>query len=235
MEIVDLLLNNTVITILLFAALIYAAIASSSVKSTFAKYNRMYATSRIPACDVARQILDLNGLYDIQVVQVKGNLTDHYDPKKKIIALSETVYGSPSVGAIGVAAHECGHAVQHATAYGPISIRNMVAPVVSICSQAWVWIFMIGCAFGSLFMAEVGIVFFAVVVLFQLLTLPVEFNASSRAIDTLIKTGILHGEEVMGARKVLKAAAMTYVSALLVSLLQLLRLIARVNGGKRRN
>ncbi len=234
MEIVELLLNNTVITILLFAALIYAAVASAKVKSTFAKYNRMYASAQTPACDVARQILDMNGLYDIQVVKVAGNLTDHYDPRKKIIALSETVYGSAAVGAIGVAAHECGHAIQHATAYGPIQIRNMVAPVVNICSQAWVWVFMIGCALGSLFMAEVGIVFFSVVVLFQLLTLPVEFNASNRAVDTLIKTGILHGEEVRGARKVLNAAAMTYVSALLVSLLQLLRLIVRVKGGSRR-
>lgn len=234
MEILELLLNNTVITILLFGAVIYAAIASSNVKSTFAKYNRMYVSSKVPACDAARQILDMNGLYDVQVIKIAGNLTDHYDPKKKIIALSETVYGSASVGAIGVAAHECGHAVQHATGYLPIQLRTIFVPVVNICSNAWVWIFMIGCAFGNLFMAEVGIVFFAVVVLFQLITLPVEFNASNRAVDTLIKTGLLFGEEVKGARKVLNAAAMTYVSSLLISLLQLLRLIAKVSNGKRR-
>lgn len=233
MEIVELLLNNTVITILLFAAIIYSMIASASVKSTFAKYNKMYASSKMPACDVARQILEMNGIYDIQIVRVAGNLTDHYDPRKKIIALSDTVYGSSAVGAIGVAAHECGHAIQYAKSYGPIKARNTLAPVVNICSQAWVWVFMIGCALGSLFMAEIGIVFFSVVVLFQLITLPVEFDASNRAIKTLVDTGILYGEEVKGARKVLKAAAMTYVSALLVSLLQLLRLIARTRSRRR--
>lgn len=233
MEIVELLLNNTVITILLFAAIIYSMIASASVKSTFAKYNKMYASSKMPACDVARQILEMNGIYDIQIVRVAGNLTDHYDPRKKIIALSDTVYGSSAVGAIGVAAHECGHAIQYAKSYGPIKARNTLAPVVNICSQAWVWVFMIGCALGSLFMAEVGIVFFSVVVLFQLITLPVEFDASNRAIKTLVDTGILYGEEVKGARKVLKAAAMTYVSALLVSLLQLLRLISSTRSRKR--
>lgn len=233
MEIVELLLNNTVITILLFAAIIYSMIASASVKSTFAKYNKMYASSKMPACDVAKQILEMNGIYDIQIVRVAGNLTDHYDPRKKIIALSDTVYGSSAVGAIGVAAHECGHAIQYAKSYGPIKARNTLAPVVNICSKAWVWVFMIGCALGSLFMAEVGIVFFSVVVLFQLITLPVEFDASNRAIKTLVDTGILYGEEVKGARKVLKAAAMTYVSALLVSLLQLLRLVARTRGRRR--
>ena len=233
MEIVELLLNNTVITILLFAAIIYSMIASASVKSTFAKYNKMYASSKMPACDVARQILEMNGIYDIQIVRVAGNLTDHYDPRKKIIALSDTVYGSSAVGAIGVAAHECGHAIQYAKSYGPIKARNTLAPVVNICSKAWVWVFMIGCALGSLFMAEIGIVFFSVVVLFQLITLPVEFDASNRAIKTLVDTGILYGEEVKGARKVLKAAAMTYVSALLVSLLQLLRLIARTRSRRR--
>ena len=233
MEIVELLLNNTVITILLFAAIIYSMIASASVKSTFAKYNKIYASSKMPACDVAMQILEMNGIYDIQIVRVAGNLTDHYDPRKKIIALSDTVYGSSAVGAIGVAAHECGHAIQYAKSYGPIKARNTLAPVVNICSQAWVWVFMIGCALGSLFMAEVGIVFFSVVVLFQLITLPVEFDASNRAIKTLVDTGILYGEEVKGARKVLKAAAMTYVSALLVSLLQLLRLISSTRSRKR--
>ena len=233
MEIVELLLNNTVITILLFASIIYSMIASASVKSTFAKYNKMYASSKMPACDVARQILEMNGIYDIQIVRVAGNLTDHYDPRKKIIALSDTVYGSSAVGAIGVAAHECGHAIQYAKSYGPIKARNTLAPVVNICSKAWVWVFMIGCALGSLFMAEIGIVFFSVVVLFQLITLPVEFDASNRAIKTLVDTGILYGEEVKGARKVLKAAAMTYVSALLVSLLQLLRLISSTRSRRR--
>lgn len=227
MEILELFLSNyTLITIGLFAAVIYASIASVKVKTTFNKYNKISVSSRMAACDVARQILDANGLYDIQIVRVSGSLTDHYDPKKKIIALSETVYGSSSVGAIGVAAHECGHAVQYAKEYTPIKLRTMFVPVVNICSKAWVWVFMIGCALGSLFMAEVGIVFFAVVVLFQLITLPVEFNASSRAIKTLDESGILYGEEIKGAKKVLKAAAMTYVSSLLVSVMQLLRLLS---------
>lgn len=228
MEIIEALLTNyTFLTILLVIATIYAAVASMSVKTTFAKYNNVYVNSKIPACDVARQILDLNGLYDVQVVRVSGNLTDHYDPKKKIIALSDSVYGSATVGAIGVAAHECGHAVQHSVGYFPIRVRTALVPVVNVCSKVWVWVFMLGCIISSLFVAEIGIAFFGAVVAFQLITLPVEFNASSRAIDTLTQTGILFGDEVKGARKVLKAAAMTYVSALLVSLLQLLRLLSR--------
>lgn len=227
MEIIELFLSNyTLVTICLFAAVIYAAVASAQVKMTFNRYNKIPVSSRTPACEIARQILDANGLYDIQVVRVAGTLTDYYDPQKKIIALSDAVYGSSSVGAIGVAAHECGHAVQYAKEYAPIKLRALFVPVVNVCSRAWVWVFMIGCIFGSLFMAEVGIVFFAVVVLFQLITLPVEFNASSRAIKTLDESGILYGDEIKGAKKVLKAAAMTYVSSLLVSLMQLLRLIS---------
>ncbi len=228
MEVLEFLLTDyTFLTIALIAATIYAAVASMSVKTTFAKYNSMYVGSKIPACDAARQILDLNGLYDVQVVRVAGNLTDHYDPKNKVVALSDSVYGSASVGAIGVAAHECGHAVQHATGYFPIRIRTALVPVVNICSRVWVWVFMLGCIISSLFVAEIGIAFFGTVVAFQLITLPVEFNASSRAVNTLIQTGILYGEEVKGARKVLKAAAMTYVSSLLISVLQLLRILSR--------
>lgn len=234
MEILELFLSNYyVATLGLLAAVIFASICSASVKTTFAKYSRVYAASKIPACDVARQILEANGIYDIQIIKVSGNLTDHYDPKRKIIALSESVYGSTSVSALGVAAHECGHAVQYAKNYGPIKLRNFFAPAVNICSQSWLPIFVIGCFFGSLFMAEIGIAFFAVIVLFQLLTLPVEFNASSRAIETLLEMRILYGEELIGARKTLKAAAMTYVSSLLVSLMQLLRLISSVNRKKR--
>lgn len=234
MEILELFLSNyTLVTIGLLAAVIYASIASIQVKTTFNKYNKINVSSRVAACDVARQILDANGLYDIQIVRVSGSLTDYYDPKKNIIALSEAVYGSSSVGAIGVAAHECGHAVQYAKGYAPIKLRATFVPVVNICSKAWVWVFMIGCALGNLFMAEVGIVFFAVVVLFQLLTLPVEFNASSRAVITLDEMGILYGEEIKGAKKVLKAAAMTYVSSLLVSLMQLLRLISSTRRRRR--
>lgn len=221
--------EQPIIVIGVLATLIFAAFASAKVKSTFAKYNKVTTSIRIPACDVARQILDANGLYNIQVVRVSGNLTDHYDPKNNIIALSDTVYGSSSVGAIGVAAHECGHAIQYAKGYGPIKARNTMAPLVSVCSTAWLWIFIIGTAIGSFFMAEIAIVFYAIVVLFQLITLPVEFNASSRAMATLRGMGLLHGEELTGARKTLTAAAMTYVASLLVSMMQLIRLIARVN------
>ncbi len=221
--------EQPIIVVGVIATLIFAAFASAKVKSTFAKYNRVTTSGRIPACDAARQILDANGLYSVQVVRCSGNLTDHYDPKNNIIALSDTVYGSTSVGAIGVAAHECGHAIQYAKGYGPIKARNTMAPIVSVCSSAWLWIFIIGSAIGSFFMAEIAIVFYAVVVLFQLITLPVEFNASSRAMDTLRGMGLLYGEELTGARKTLTAAAMTYVASLLVSMMQLIRLIVRVN------
>lgn len=225
--------EQPIIVIGVFATLIFAAFASAKVKSTFAKYNKVTTSIRIPACDVARQILDANGLYSVQVVRISGNLTDHYDPKNNVIALSDTVYGSTAVGAIGVAAHECGHAIQYAKGYGPIKARNTMAPLVSVCSSAWLWIFIIGSAIGSFFMAELAIVFYAIVVLFQLITLPVEFNASGRAMNTLKGMGLLHGEELVGARKTLTAAAMTYVASLLVSMMQLIRLIARVN--RRRN
>lgn len=221
--------EQPIIVVGVIATLIFAAFASAKVKSTFAKYNKVATSGRIPACDAARQILDANGLYSVQVVRCSGNLTDHYDPKNNIIALSDTVYGSTSVGAIGVAAHECGHAIQYAKGYGPIKARNTMAPIVSVCSSAWLWIFIIGSAIGSFFMAEIAIVFYAVVVLFQLITLPVEFNASSRAMDTLRGMGLLHGDELIGARKTLTAAAMTYVASLLVSMMQLIRLIVRVN------
>lgn len=233
MEFLEMLLDNyTLISIGVIAAIIFSAICSMRVNSVFNKYNRVATSSGLRACDAARQILDANGLYDVQITRVSGSLTDHYDPKRNLIALSDSVYESTSVGAIGVAAHECGHAIQYARSYAPIKLRNSIYPVVSICSKAWVWLFIIGCAIGMLFMAEVAILFFAVVVLFQLITLPVEFDASKRAINTLFAMEILDGEELTGARKVLSAAAMTYVAALLVSLMQLLRLIA---GTRRRN
>lgn len=233
MEFLEMLLDNyTLISVGVIAAILFSAICSIRVNSVFNKYNRVATSAGLRACDAARQILDANGLYDVQITRVHGSLTDHYDPRNNLIALSDSVYESTSVGAIGVAAHECGHAIQYARSYTPIKLRNSIYPVVSICSKAWMWLFIIGCAIGMLFMAEVAILFFAVVVLFQLITLPVEFDASGRAIKTLAGMGLLYGEELTGARKVLSAAAMTYVAALLVSLMQLLRLIA---GTRRRN
>lgn len=217
----------------IIGVLIFSIVASLEVDATFKKYNADYVDSKIPACDAARQILDLNGLYDVQVVKVKGHLTDNYNPKTKTVSLSESVYGSATVSAVGVAAHECGHAIQHAVGYTPIKLRTMFVPVVNIFSNSWFWVFMIGMAMNSMLLIEAGIVFFSTIVLFQLITLPVELNASNRAIDTLVKTRILYGTEVAGARKVLKAAAMTYVSALLTSIMQLLRLIFRANSRRR--
>lgn len=230
MDLIYLLLSDWwPVAVGVIAALIFSIITSVNVDATFAKHNSMYVSSKTPACDAARQILDLNGLYDVQVIKVPGRLTDHYDPKKKIIALSEAVYGSATVGAIGVAAHECGHAIQYAKEYNPVKIRNLFFPAVNICSKSWALIFLLGCMFSWGILIEVGIIFFAVIVLYQLLTLPVEFDASKRAINVLIETGILYGNEVVGARKVLKAAAMTYVSALINAIMQLLRLIANTN------
>ncbi len=224
-----LMYEHPLISLGVIATLVFAVICSAKVKSVYSKYGSMYTSGKIPACEVARQILDANGLYNVQIVRCSGNLTDHYDPKNNVIALSDTVYGSPTVGAIGVAAHECGHAIQYATGYGPIKARNTMAPIVSICSSSWIWIFIVGGIIGSIFMTQVAIAFYAVVVLFQLVTLPVEFNASKRAMDTVLSMGFLHGNELMGARKVLTAAAMTYVASLLVSTMQLIRLILRMN------
>lgn len=230
MDLIYLLLSDWwPVAVGVIAALIFSIITSVNVDATFAKFNSMYVGSKTPACDAARQILDMNGLYDVQVIKVPGRLTDHYDPKKKIIALSEAVYGSATVGAIGVAAHECGHAIQYAKEYTPVKVRNVFFPVVNVCSKSWALIFLLGCMFSWGILIEVGIIFFSVIVLYQLLTLPVEFDASKRAIDVLISTGILYGQEVAGARKVLKAAAMTYISALITAIMQLLRLIANTN------
>ena len=217
----------------IIGALIFSIATSLSVDSTFKKYNADYVDSKIPACDAARQILDMNGLHDVQVVKIKGHLTDNYNPKTKTVSLSESVYGSATVSAVGIAAHECGHAIQHAVGYTPIKLRTMFVPVVNIFSQSWVWVFMIGMAMNWMVLIEAGVVFFSTIVIFQLITLPVEFNASSRAIDTLVKTRILYGTEVEGARKVLKAAALTYVSALITAIMQLLRLIFRMNSRRR--
>ena len=216
----------------IIGALIFSFVTMLEVDATFKKYNADYVDSKVPACDAARQILDLNGLYDVQVVKISGHLTDNYNPKTKTVSLSESVYGSATVSAVGIAAHECGHAIQHAVGYTPIKLRTAFAPVVSIFSNSWVWVFMIGMAMNWMPLIEAGIVFFSTIVIFQAITLPVEFNASRRAIDTLIKTRILYGTEVAGARKVLKAAAMTYISALVTSIMQLLRLIMRMNRRK---
>ncbi len=211
--------------LLVVPALIIAMIAQARVSSTFKKYSSLASVKGITAAQAARQILDSNGLRDIPVEHVSGSLTDHYDPRKKVIRLSDTVFHSTSVASIGVAAHEAGHAVQHATAYAPLMIRNFVYPVVSISSQAAVPLILLGFVFSFPALINIGILLFSAVVAFQLITLPVEFNASARALTTLDEHGVLTKEELSPAKKVLGAAAMTYVASALVSIATLLRFI----------
>lgn len=212
--------------LLLIAAFIFSIFTSVNVKNTFRKYNRMPSSRGVSAATIARQILDSNGLYNVQVTRVSGELTDHYDPRTNTVALSAPVYDSISVGAIGVAAHEVGHAIQYAKNYTPIKIRMAILPVAQFGSSAWILFFILGIVFNISLLRGVGIGLFAAIVLFQLITLPVEFNASRRALATIKDQGILFAEEYKGAKKTLTAAAMTYVASLAVALLQLLRLIA---------
>jgi Zn-dependent membrane protease YugP len=226
-------IGYTLAYFLVLITMLFSIGASIGVKSTFRRYSSVYSTKGVPASVIARQILDSNGLYNVEVVRINGNLTDHYDPKRNVVALSDSVYNSHSVAAIGVAAHEVGHAVQHARSYLPIKIRTAIFPVVQLCSSLWIWLFILGLALNYLQLTTVGIIFFAFVVVFQLVTLPVEFNASRRALNTIQQQYILEPYEMEGAKKTLRAAAMTYVAALAVSIAQLLRLIATANRRRR--
>lgn len=211
--------------IILLPAIIVAFFAQYKIKSTFEKYSRIKSESGYTASQVARYLLDRTGLNDVAVEMIGGNLTDHYDPRTKTLRLSQTVYSSSSVAAIGVAAHEAGHAIQHDTGYVPLMVRNSLVPVANFGSNAaWVLVFL---AFitGYYSLINLGIILFTAAVLFQIITLPVEFNASKRAINLLESEGVLRGSEVSSAKKVLSAAALTYVAAMLVSVAQLLRLI----------
>lgn len=213
--------------ILILAMLILPIWASINVKSTFNKFSSVHNSRGLTADQVARQILDSNGLYTVRVERISGSLTDHYDPRDNVVRLSDTVYGRTSVSAIGVAAHECGHAVQHAEEYTPIKIRTAIVPAVNVCSHLWYLVFILGLILGSIpELLWAAIIMFAAVVLFQLVTLPVELDASGRALKTLENDMILDASEVPMAKKVLKAAAMTYVVALVTSIIQLLRLLA---------
>lgn len=214
---------------LCIAAFIFAMICSLSVKITFAKYSRTSNRRGVQAHEVARAILDSNGLYNVQVVRIGGNLTDNYNPASNVVSLSESVYGSTSLAAIGVAAHECGHAVQHARGYVPIKVRSAIFPAVRIGSSFYLISFLLGIILNMSFLVNLGIALFGLVVVFQLVTLPVEFNASARALAVLKSDGILAADELPAARRTLTAAAMTYVASLLVSFTQLLRLIASTN------
>lgn len=223
--------------LVLIGALI-SMLASAKVNSTFRKYSATRSTSGMTGAEAARRLLENQNIYDVTIERVAGNLTDHYDPRTKTLRLSESVYGSTSIAAIGVAAHECGHAMQHDEGYVPLQIRGALVPVVNIGSTLSWPLIIIGLILGgsgSNTLIQIGIMMFSLVVLFQLVTLPVEFNASGRALRLLGNTGILYDEEVSKTRKVLSAAALTYVASAAASILQLLRLVLLFGGRDRRD
>lgn len=217
---------------LVLPAVIFALWAQFNVKSTFSKYSKIASRSGMTGFDSARRILDANGLGDVRIAHVSGDLTDHYNPTDNTIYLSDSVYGSNSAAAIGVAAHEAGHAVQHATGYTPIKIRSAIIPVTNIGSNLAMPLIILGIVLSFPTLAYIGVAAFGLSTLFQLVTLPVEFDASGRALKAL--EGSLDGDDLASARKVLRAAALTYVAALAVSLVNLLRLLIIVAGNDRR-
>ena len=225
--------DSTYILVLIGAVI--TMIASANVSRTFNKFSRVPNARRLTAEDVAANILRLSGITDVRIERIKGNLTDHYSPNEKVLRLSDSVYGQTSVAALGVAAHECGHAVQHHVGYAPLKLRSLSVPAANFGSKlAWPLI-LIGILMGSVGLARAGVFLFSFVVIFQLLTLPVEFNASRRAMVVLRDANILYGEELTGAQKVLSAAALTYVAAVASSILQLLRLLLLTQRSSRRN
>lgn len=221
--------------LVIIGALICMA-ASINMKSTYKKYSNVTNTRFVTARDVAEDILHSAGIYDVRIEHVAGNLTDHYSSKEKVLRLSDTVYNSTSIAAIGVAAHECGHAIQHQQQYGPLALRSASVPVANIGSFLSWPVIIIGLMMNSSTgqtVAMVGVFLFTAVVLFQLITLPVEFNASKRAMNILSSRHILYDNELPAARKVLTAAALTYVAALMSTILQLLRILLIVSGNDR--
>ncbi|MGI6499813.1 MAG: zinc metallopeptidase [Anaerostipes sp.] len=220
--------------ILILIGVVITLIASGKMNSTFRKYSRVRSVSGMTGAQAARRILEYSGIYDVRVEHVSGNLTDHYDPKSKVLRLSDATYGSTSVAAIGVAAHECGHAVQHNKGYMPLKLRSAFVPVANIGSNAsWVFI-ILGVIMGmNQTLIYTGIFLFSFAVLFQLITLPVEFNASNRALRILASSNMMQETEVRQTRKVLTAAALTYVAAAASAILSLLRLVLLFSGNDR--
>ena len=222
---------------LVLIGVVLSLLASGRVKSTFAKYSQVRNSRGLTGAQAAEQVLHTAGIYDVRIEHVGGNLTDHYDPRTKVLRLSDSVYGQTSVAAVGVAAHECGHAIQHAKGYAPLKLRSTLVPIANFGSKlAWPLII-----FGlfisgesSTILINAGIIAFLGAVIFQLVTLPVEFNASNRAIRMIADSGMMYGEEIMGAKKVLSAAALTYVASAATAILQLLRILI-LTGGRRRN
>lgn len=219
--------------ILVIIAMALSLFASFGVKHTFAKYSEQRTARGITGADAARRVLDMNGLSDIRIEHISGELTDHFDPSANVIRLSDATYNNTSVAAVGVAAHEAGHAVQHSVGYIPIKIRNAIVPVVNIGAKLSLPIFFIGLLLGFLGLAYIGVFLFSFTFVFQLVTLPVELDASARAIKILGDSALLYEDEIGPARKVLRAAAMTYVAAVASTALQLLRFILILNGRRR--
>ena len=222
--------------ILVVIGAVICMIASARVKGTFNKYSQLRSMSGMNGAQVAQRVLQAAGIYDVQVRHVSGSLTDHYDPRTKTVNLSDPVYNSTSVAALGVAAHECGHAIQHAKSYAPLSIRSALVPIANFGSMlAWP-VILIGLLFNtrsSGLIIDIGILLFSAAVLFQLVTLPVEFDASRRALVMLRTQGILADDELKYTRRVLKSAALTYVASAAAAILQLLRIILITNGRRR--
>lgn len=219
--------------IIVLPALIFTVWAQFNVNSTFEKYAKVKTKHNMTGYDSARKILDANQLYDVKIEHIAGNLTDHYDPRANVIRLSDAVYNSTSAAAVGVAAHEAGHAVQHAKGYFPIKVRQAIIPVTRIGSTLAMPLFLIGLIAALEPLVYAGIIFYSLAVLFQLVTLPVEFNASNRAMAAIRDDGQLDADELTASKKVLTAAALTYVAALASSLLTLLRLLVIANGRRR--
>ena len=220
--------------ILVLIGVVISLWASAKVNSTYQKYSRTRSYSGLTGAEAARRILNSAGIYDVTVEHVRGNLTDHYDPRARVLRLSDSVYGSSSVDAIGVAAHECGHAIQDEESYAPLRIRSALVPVANFGTKAAIPIIILGLFFGSSYtLIQIGLLCFALGTLFQIVTLPVEFNASARAVRILGDSHMLMEEELQQTRKVLSAAALTYVAAALASVLSLLRLFLLFGGRDR--
>ena len=212
--------------ILVLIGALLSILASSKVKSTYQKYHKVRSATGMTGAEAAERILHANGIYDVGIEHVAGDLSDHYDPTHKKLRLSDSTFNATSVAAIGVAAHECGHALQHKEEYIPLKIRSAIVPAANFGSRLGIPIIILGVILGSNpFLIELGIWVFSLAVLFQVITLPVEFNASKRALNILSATGTLTADELTGAKKVLNSAALTYVAALFSSILQLLRLL----------
>ena len=221
--------------ILVALGAVICAIASWNVSNTYKQFSKFTNGKGLSAEDVAALILHKAGIFDVKIERVRGSLTDHYSPKEKVLRLSDDVYGSTSVAAIGVAAHECGHAIQHKVNYFPLNLRTASVPIANIGSRIYWPVIIIGLILGYMEIAQIGVLLFSFVVLFQLITLPVEFNASKRALTILSERKLLIGGELKGAKKVLRAAALTYVASLFSSILQLLRLILLTRNNRRRD